>query len=420
MKLLTKTTLYIATLSLFLFFIMGIIFFQILKNMSLSELNRELYSVRDVVEEIFPHFLGGQLTGLPGIDSMAIEPGSNPVPVEGILGDTVMFDAGTDQYRTFRYLLFEAEHGGSAYTVKLYKSTTPADKLVEQVTLMMTVMVILFLAGIFFLNRFIFANLWKDFFEALDKLKQFDAVKEPVILGEPDVEEFMELKRVLERMTARLSSDYRELREYTDHTSHELQTPLAVIKTKTELLMQSSRLGPDEMKLLQSINNSAGQLSRLTTTLTLITRIENRQFTGRKAVNLKDLVTRQLEMFQEMIAIRKISLVQQYAGGQPTLIMDEGLSEIMVTNLLKNAIVHNVEGGRILIETGADYFLISNEGPPLSVDSDRLFDRFTRDTGKKGNLGLGLSLVRKICEYYGFKISYDRMDQLHSFRIRFG
>ena len=76
---------------------------------------------------------------------------------------------------------------------------------------MMTVMVILFLAGIFLLNRFIFANLWKDFFDALEKLKQFDTVKEPVILGEPDIEEFMELKKVLERMTMRLSSDYKEL-----------------------------------------------------------------------------------------------------------------------------------------------------------------------------------------------------------------
>ena len=83
MKLLTKTTLYIATLSMFLFFIMGIIFFQVLKNMSLSELNRELTRIQKVVDDVFPHFLGGQLSGLPGLDSISIQPASQGMVFEG-------------------------------------------------------------------------------------------------------------------------------------------------------------------------------------------------------------------------------------------------------------------------------------------------------------------------------------------------
>ena len=102
-------------------------------------------------------------------------------------------------------------------------------------------MVILFLAGIFILNRFIFANLWKDFFEAIEKLKRFDTTKEPVILGEQDIQEFDELKQVLEAMTSKLATDYKELKEYTDHTTHELQTPLAVIKSKTEFCFNRKR-----------------------------------------------------------------------------------------------------------------------------------------------------------------------------------
>ena len=164
MKLLTKTTLYIATLSLFLFFIMGIIFFQVLKNMSLSDLNRELKGIKEVVDDIFPHFLGGQLKGY---QELIQSPSNRHLRFWNLrieFGDTLMFDAGTNQFRTFRYLKFYAEHGGELYPVKLFKSTTPADKLVEQVTLMMTMMVILFLAGIFFLNRFIFRQSVEGFF----------------------------------------------------------------------------------------------------------------------------------------------------------------------------------------------------------------------------------------------------------------
>jgi signal transduction histidine kinase len=419
MKLLTKTTLYIATLSLFLFFLMGIIFFQVLKNMSLSDLNRELYGIKEVVDDVFPHFLGGQLTGLPGVDSVAIRPAGPSLPADDHFGDTLMFDARSGQFRTFRTLQFAAEHGGVAYAVVLYKSTTPADKLVEQVTLMMTLMVILFMAGIFFLNRFIFRNLWKDFFDALDKLKHFDTTKEPVTLGEPDVEEFVELKKVLERMTLHLSSEYRELKEYTDHTTHELQTPLAVIKTKTELLMQSANLGPEEMQLLQSINASVNHLSRLNSTLATITRIENQQFTGKEELRLADLVEKHLEMFQELIELRGLQVEQSYDETVKVLTMDKGLADILVTNLLKNAIVHNEDGGRILCRVRGGMLELGNSGKALGFHKKELFRRFVRDTSKTGNFGLGLSLVKKICDHYGFEISYEYQDQMHFFRIIF-
>ncbi|MEN8202992.1 MAG: HAMP domain-containing sensor histidine kinase [Bacteroidota bacterium] len=419
MKLLTKTTLYIATLSLFLFFIMGIIFFQVLKNMSLSELNRELYGVKEVVDDVFPHFLGGQLKGLPGVDSISIQRALPDPESADQFGDTLMFDSRSGQFRTFRYLQYETGHGGVKYKVVLYKSTTPADKLVEQVTLMMTVMVILFMAGIFILNRYIFRNLWKDFFDALEKLKQFDTEKEAVTLGEPDVEEFMELKKVLERMTQRLSSEYRELKEYTDHTTHELQTPLAVIKTKTELLMQSANLGSDEMQLLQSINASVNHLSRLNSTLALMTRIENRQFTGREEIKVAGLMDKHLEMFQELISLREIQVERNYMEQNLMLTMDKGLADILITNLLKNAIVHNTDGGRIICRVSSGKLEIGNDGPVLDFKGEDLFRRFIRDTKKNGNFGLGLSLVKKICDYYEYKISYEYRNQMHFFSIFF-
>lgn len=419
MKLLTKTTLYIATLSLFLFFFMGIIFFQVLKNMSLTDLNRELYGIKEMVDDVFPHFLGGQLTGLPGVDSIAIRAGGPEMASEDQFGDTLMFDSRTEQFRTFRYLQFKAEHGGANYKVVLYKSTTPADKLVEQVTLMMTVMVILFMAGIFFLNRFIFRNLWKDFFDALEKLKQFDTTKEAVTLGEPDVEEFLELKEVLEKMTQRLSREYRELKEYTDHTTHELQTPLAVIKTKTELLMQSANLGPEEMQLLQSINASVNHLSRLNSTLALMTRIENQQFTGREDISLKDLTDEHLEMFQELIGLRDLQVERVYAAQEVILTMDKGLADILITNLLKNAVVHNEDGGKIVCRVSKGKLEISNSGKVLGFKQSDLFKRFVRDTTKTGNFGLGLSIAKKICDHYGLDIQYDYRDQMHYFSIYF-
>jgi len=416
MKLLTKTTLYIATLSMFLFFIMGIIFFQILKNISLTDLNRELDNLREIVDEYLADKPLEPPGRVPGIDSISFEPAMNGRVPESGFNDTLMFDSRTGQYRTYRFLQYQSDPPG-VYSIKIFKSTTPNDKLVEWVTLMMTMMVILFLAGIFFMNRFVFANLWKDFFNALDKLREFDTLKEPVVLEEPDVEEFIELKNVLEKMTRRLAGEYRELREYTDLTIHELQTPLTVIKTKTELLLQSDNLGESELQLIQAINANINHLSRLNSTLALITRIENQQFTGREEINLVALLDHHLEMFQEMISLKGIIVIRNYAEGGLNVVMDKGLADILVANLVKNAIIHNLEKGEIQIDAKGNALSISNNGDALSFREEELFRRFVRDTRKTGNFGLGLSLVKKICDYYGFTITYNYHDRMHLFRI---
>lgn len=421
MKLLTKSTLLIATLSLFLFFIMGIIFFQVLKNISLSGLNRELGDLKELMVDILRENRGEGLERfetLPGIDSLTVWQLDREVHEGDLFGDTLMFDSKEEQYKTYRYLQFEEDLEGLGYQVKIYKSTNPTDLLVERVTLMMTLMVILFLAGIFILNRVIFASLWKDFFEAIAKLKLFETTKEPVVLGEQDIEEFDELKRVLEDMTRRLARDYRELKEYTDHTTHELQTPLAVIKSKTELLIQSENLGAEEMKCLQAINTSIQQLSRLNATLTLLTRIENRQFTEKDEIKLSTLLDRHLELLEEHMGLRGIEVIRKTTD-HLVLQMDQGLADLLIANLLKNAIVHNVEGGSILLETRANSLIIKNDGPPLQFDQEELFTRFVRDTTQSGNLGLGLSLVKKVCDTYNFSLNYSYDNQQHTFTVHF-
>jgi len=419
MKLLTKSSLYIATLSLFLFFSMGLVFFQVLKNMSISDLNRELSDFREMFEERIradPEF---HPRGIAGIDSIAIRKVADPSVEEPVFGDTLLYDTGSGEYRTFRTLTYNSVISGEPAEVTIYKSTLPGDRLVERVTLMITLMVIVFLGCVFLLNRFVFANLWKDFFEALDRLKEFDSTKEPVVLREQDTEEFIELKKVLERMTRQLSKDYRELKEYTDHTTHELQTPLAVIKSKTELLLQSEKLGQEEMALIQAIYASTNQLARLNSTLALITRIENRQYSEGKKTGMAALFGRHLEMLEDLTGLRGIAVQKNIKHQDQGPVMDPGLADILAANLVKNAIVHNIDGGSIILDDAPGRFVIRNSGPPLGFKREELFTRFTRGEKKENGFGLGLSLVKKICEACEIEIHYDYVDQYHTFSLEF-
>jgi len=151
--------------------------------------------------------------------------------------------------------------------------------------------------------------------------------------------------------------------------------------------------------------------------LTLITRIENRQFTEKEEIGLTGLLEQHLELLQEYIELKGIRIEKDYQDQGRILEMDQGLADLLVGNLLKNAIVHNLEGGTIVLETRPGSLIIRNDGAPLAFSQEELFTRFVRDTRRSGNFGLGLSLVKKVCENYGFKINYTFDNQRHKFTV---
>jgi signal transduction histidine kinase len=150
-----------------------------------------------------------------------------------------------------------------------------------------------------------------------------------------------------------------------------------------------------------------------------MTRIENQQFTGREDISLKHLTEEHLEMFQELIALRDLQVKRDYGIQEVALTMDKGLADILITNLLKNAVVHNEEGGQIVCRVSDSKLEIGNSGKVLGFKESDLFKRFVRDTTKTGNFGLGLSIAKKICDHYGFDIQYDYRNSMHYFSINF-
>lgn len=86
--------------------------------------------------------------------------------------------------------------------------------------------------------------------------------------------------------------------------------------------------------------------------------------------------------------------------------MNPTLADIMLANLLQNAIRHNLPGGWIRIELAPDHLTIRNTGPALKLAPEQLFARFVRQSEKEEGLGLGLSIIQRIGTLYGFPIQY--------------
>ena len=208
------------------------------------------------------------------------------------------------------------------------------------------------------------------------------------------------------------------MKEFTEDTSHEIQTPLAIIKAKAEILLQSKNLGESQLHEINQIFKSVNRLSKLRNGLLLLTRIENNQYDLNTSINLKDSLHDLVSDFKEILEIKGIK-VQEDFKATPVLIINQDLSFILLNNLLSNAIKHNFEGGIINIKLNQSEVIVANTGPEHNLDSTNLFNRLAKGNPNSNSSGLGLAIVKKICDLYKFKISYKYINNLHLLNIQF-
>ncbi len=294
-----------------------------------------------------------------------------------------------------------------------------AENLIEQIVITMTLMLVAFILSMFFLNRYFFRKIWDDFFFAVNKVQKYNLRDDPNLnLQISEVEEFQMLNEVFETLTDRIHKDYLSLKEFTENASHEIQTPLSIMRAKIELLLQYPGYKEDQVALISSLNEAVNRLSNINKVLILLTRIENNQYPELSKVHLKERIDYHLENFKEVIEARNISL-ESKLDNNVELNVNTVLADILIINLIKNAIRHNFDDGRLLIDLGSNSLEISNTGPELNIPSDQMFNRFVRSQNTSESIGLGLSLVKKICELYDFDIQYLYENKLHKLTVYF-
>ena len=232
----------------------------------------------------------------------------------------------------------------------------------------------LLLSVIFFVFSFFFSQrLLKPFHSTLDSIKKFNIRhKGEVHLPETNTKEFSELNQFLTEMTRKARRDYISLKEFSENASHEMQTPLAIANGKLELLLESSKMGEEELQLIGESQNSLSRLSKLGQSLALITKIENQEYTGRARVDLSHLLNTILVDFYDLAALKKIAITKEMKG-DVLINIEEPLAEIMVSNLVKNAVQHNIENGWIQISLDNEELVIRNSGLDPKVVPGKAF-----------------------------------------------
>ncbi len=308
--------------------------------------------------------------------------------------------------------------GSQAYIVTIVESTEAAESLIQVISVITLALTAVLLGVMIVTNRFILNGLWRPFYYILQQVKKFnvaDTGKIGAIVS--NVDEFKGLSDAVAKMSARVTTDYQGLKTFTENASHEMMTPLAIITSKLDTLIQDEQLSPDQFAQITDIYSAASRLSRLNQSLLLLVKIDNNLLKDTEKINLKPVILEKARQFQEMINNKKISL--EYQLDDLEIDASKYLAEVLINNLFSNAIRHNKNAGRIQIQMSGNKLCFKNTGDPAPLNQDAIFERFYKSRTSDGT-GLGLAIMKNICTLYHFSINYRFDEGMHCFWVEFG
>jgi signal transduction histidine kinase len=306
---------------------------------------------------------------------------------------------------------------GQHYKVMITESREGTEYLVQIIALITFVLMMGLLIILFLTNRYILRGLWKPFYIILNELKAF-SISEPTDfnLQNNKVDEFADLNHAVKVMSERIKDDFQHLKLLTENASHEMMTPLAVITAKLDTLIQDESLPPEHYDLINDIYLAAGKLLRLNQTILLLVKIENNLIEGNEVLKLDDLVRGKLLQFQELLNSKNITVNEKLA--EKEIFASKYLIDILLNNLFSNAVRHNTPNGEQHITLTPGKLIVQNTGAPHPLNADAIFDRFQKGSQSDGT-GLGLTIVKNICNLYHWEVSYYFDQSLHTFEITF-
>ncbi len=420
MKLLAKTSLYYLLFSIPILILSGFVCYYIVTK-EVQDGNNELLLNRSAqVEQYLKENDAVALKLITKSGEAQIKTISkfNPKAVaKPVFADTLILDKKENELAPNRMITSNVSFRNTNYQIKIWRSTIEFDELVRGIFyLLVFILFFLFLISML-INFWVSKTLWKPFYKTVSSLKEFRASDDVLPNFESTtIKEFSALNDSLSAMMDKMMSDYNSQKRFTENASHEIQTPLAVIKSKVDLLIQSENLKDYEMKLIAGIEDACSKLIRLNQSLLLLTKIENRQFKTTEKVSVEKIIDNSLVLFEEHIKANKIVVLKNIEEDF-LITMNPDLCLILINNLLQNAIRHNVAEGSIVIFIKATSLTIHNTGIEEPLNMALLFKRFQKNSTSHLSIGLGLSIANEIAEVSGLSLKYKFIANRHRFTL---
>lgn len=305
------------------------------------------------------------------------------------------------------------------YELTIETSTLEKEDMAEAIFLSIIILYVSLLCCILLVSHFVFKSSFRPLYTLVKWLKEYRPGKQQTpLVNQTKVEEFKILNQAIQTATNRSTEMYNQQKQFVENASHELQTPLAICMNKLELLSENPDCTEEQLSEIAGINHTLRDIIKMNKSLLLLSRIDNKQFPDTSEIDFNKLINKYLPDFEDMYEYKNIHVTYSETD---TLIytMNESLASTLLSNLLKNAFIHNIENGSIAISITDRTLTISNSSESTGLNEATLFNRFEKQTHKKDSTGLGLAIVKSITSIYGIDIKYE-YNGLHQFILTFG
>lgn len=348
---------------------------------------------------------------------------ASPNLISPIFKDTTIIEElenNKDEDEVFKSkkIIFDAQQQTKNYHISILKTTDEDEgfgKSIEVILILSGSIMALVLMSI---NVFVYNKLFSPVFKLIKDMGEFSIQKlQKINAPKTSTLEFQKLGIIISNMSKKTIADYILMKDFTENMAHEIQTPIAVISSKIEQCMQDKHLTEAQSQLLGDANKALNKLFNLNKGLSLLSKLDNKQYTSNQSIKINALIKERLSYFSDFIEDKNITISESY-NSDIVVNMDISLAETLLDNIFKNAIKHNFENGNISIITDSNTITISNTGEEPLVPIEQFFTRFySKNTNE--SLGLGLSIIKKIIDYYHFKITYIFINSYHQITIHF-
>jgi len=376
-------------------------------------LRNELRTPADLA---FWHRLDHNVEFTPLNSAPAAAPGPNAFQ------DRLMFNTLTGKQQLYRQVAGTETFRGKSYRLEVRTSLLDEPALLGGIVGAGALLFGVLVGGMLLIQHVLARRYWRPFFATLGILQQYklDQHHAPV-LAPTRIPEFQALNTAIARVLGRHQRLYQRQREFAENAAHELQTPLAILRTKLDLLVQAPGLTEEQASHIEPLLAVTQRLTHLSRSLLLLTHLDQQLFFATETVDLAAVVRTQLGQLAEQIELGNISLKTDSIAKLPVS-ANRSLIDILVSNLLSNAIRHNVPGGQLHVTLTAHQLTVENTGRPQALPADQLFARLRpRPDRPPGSVGLGLPIARQICETCGFLLSYHYQEPgRHQLCVRMG
>jgi signal transduction histidine kinase len=417
MKLLSKFTRVSLAISLVIFIIGGFIYFETISYLSDQQLDRDLTEeYGEMINFINQHQRFPKPFEFDSYEAKFKRIGQLSQPNHFI--DTVVLAHSGDKTISCRAIIAVIPFKGTNYLMTIVESKEATQTLIQLVFTITLILVILLLLALLITNRILFKKIWQPFYVLLGYLRDFSLTRESkqAFADSSKITEFNELKLAINLMEERAKGEYESLKSFTENASHEMMTPVALINSKLDNLIQDESLNETQLEQLKDVYSASRRLSQLSQSLLLLVKIDNRLMHDIAEVELSTCIENKVKQFEDFLQSKnievKLSLSHKTIKGSIYLI------DILLSNLFSNAIRHNYKGGEISITLDKERLTVDNTGANELLDSGKIFERFQKSPLSKGT-GLGLTIAKNICLSYGYKLEYQFAAPYHRFIVLF-